>query len=407
MNNVSLRIKMLIMVVVPLVGMFIFAAREITGKTANMHNLQATSILTTYAVKSGSLIHELQKERGLSTGFLSSKGEKFRVELAKQRGDTDGQINELRKFRTANTDKLEGGKERLDVSDTLLEKLASTRVAVDGLKLEPNESLDYYTRTISSYLDIIAQLTIQSLNPDITREAVAYQAFLNVKEQAGLERAALNEVFATNRFDDKTYQRYVGIMASQATFLDVFAKFASTDHLMIFVKNMKTPFYQQVEEMRATALTKRQSGDFRVRPETWFVTITNMIDVMKGMEDRLASHLQEKAASLADSARLSLAFSVFTTAAASVASLIFGFVVMISIRTPLKTMAVMLKGMAEGRGKPTGRLDEERSDEIGEVNRCFNRFMDTIQASETGENSELQQGKKSGHQESRLHSNAH
>ncbi len=406
-HNVSIRIKMLIMVIVPLIGMFIFAAREISSKTANLHNLQATSILTTYAVKSGSLIHELQKERGLSSGFLSTKGERFHDELVKQRGDTDSQLKELKEFKAANADKLEGVKERLGAADTLLEKLATTRVAVDGMKLESKESLAYYTRTITSYLDIIAQLTIQSLNPDITREAVAYHAFLSVKEQTGLERATLNEVFATNRFDEKTYERYVGIAASQTTFLDVFAKFATPDHLKTFLKKMKEPFYPQVEEMRSTALSKRQSGEFGVRPETWFATVTTMINVMKEMEDILAAHLKEKATSLADTARLSLAFSVFAAAAAAAASLIFGFVVMIGITAPLKTMAGLLKDMTDGVGNLTGRLDADRTDEIGEVNRRFNRFMDTIQSSGIERKNELQRDEITGRQEARPHSTLH
>ncbi len=67
-------------------------------------------------------------------------------------------------------------------------------------------------------------------------------------------------------------------------------------------------------------------------------------------------------------------------------------------------MADMLKGLVEGWGKPAGNLDEERNDGIGEVNRWFNCFTDMIQTSETGEKSELQRGRKSGHQESHLHS---
>ncbi len=92
----------------------------------------------------------------------------------------------------------------------------------------------------------------------------------------------------------------MGIISSQETSLDFFAKFASTDHLITFVRNMKASFYQQVEEMRSTALAKRQSSGFGVLPETWFATITSMLDVMTRMENLLAEQLKEKSASLAD-----------------------------------------------------------------------------------------------------------
>src|SRR6185369_2127086 len=121
-KNMKIRIKMLLMVAIPIVGLLIFAVRDISDKTASLRNLQTTSILTAFAVKSGSLIHELQKERGLSAGFIASKGEKFREELTKQRVDTDSRIKALKEDSASNAAKLEGLKERLGAADNLLEK---------------------------------------------------------------------------------------------------------------------------------------------------------------------------------------------------------------------------------------------------------------------------------------------
>ncbi len=378
LNNVKISIKMLVMVLVPIAGMLIFAAKDISGKIANLQSLQTTRALTAFAVKSGSLIHELQKERGLSVGFISTKGEKFREDLSKQRSDTDSQINELKKFRDGNTGNLEVMKERLGAADLLLEKLSATRVGIDTLTLSPKESLNYYTRTITSYLDVVAQITIMSMNSEITRDAMAYHAFLNIKEQTGLERATLNTVFATNRFDDQTYEFYTGITASQKTFFDVFSKFANPYHLKTLQSKLDAPYHQQVEEMRSTALSRRLSGDFGIRPENWFATISVMINVMKEVEGMLAAHMAEKADTLADTARLGVALTAFSAALALVISLQFGFIVMIGIRTPLESMASVLKDMAVGDRNLTRRLDANRTDEIGDVGRCFNRFLDAI-----------------------------
>lgn len=378
-NNVKISIKLLLMVIVPIIGMLIFAAQDMSGKLKNLHSLQTTRILTAFTIKSGSLIHELQKERGLSTGFLSTKGSKFREELAKQRSDTDSQIRELKLYSSSNKNNLEGVGERLGAAGSLLEKLSGIRGDVDSMKLEPKDSLAYYTQTISAYLDVVAQITIMSMNPEITREAMAYHAFLCAKEQAGLERATLNGVFATNRFDNSTYESYVGIAAAQATFLDVFNKFANPYLQKTYLKKLNAPFYQQVEEMRSIALGKRLVGDFGIRPENWFATSSAMINAMKEVEDLLASHLGENANSLADAARLNLALSAFTAVAAAAATLLFGFIIMIGISAPLKTMASELKDMTDGGKKPSWRLNADRTDEIGEVSHWFNRFMDNIQ----------------------------
>jgi len=164
-KNMKISIKMLLMVAIPIAGMLVFVARDISDKTASLRDLNMTSVLTGLAVKSGSLIHELQKERGLSAGFVASKGEKFRDDLARQRGETDLRIKAFKEYIATNTASLDGAKERLGAADALLGNLAATRAGVDGMKLLPPESIAYFTKTIASYLDVVAQITILSRNP--------------------------------------------------------------------------------------------------------------------------------------------------------------------------------------------------------------------------------------------------
>ena len=49
---------------------------------------QYTKLLSVYS----EVVHELQKERGMTAGFLSSKGEKFSSELPRQRSKTIDKI---------------------------------------------------------------------------------------------------------------------------------------------------------------------------------------------------------------------------------------------------------------------------------------------------------------------------
>ena len=369
---------MLLMVAIPIAGMLIFVVRDISGRTADLRDLHMTSSLTNFAVKSGSLIHELQKERGLSAGFIASKGDKFREDLTKQRGETDLRIKALKEYKADNAANIEGVKEHLGAADSLLERLTATRSDVNDMKLQPQESIAYFTKTISSYLDVVAQITILSRNPDITREAMAYYAFLNAKEQTGRERAILNGVFASNSFDDETYRKFVGIIAAQATFLDVFNKYANANDLKTFREKMNGPFSQPLEEMRKTALTKGMAGNFGILPEDWFKTITAKINAMKEQEDQMAAQMGVKADSLAGNAKQSLIFSAAIAGSASATAFLFAFIFMTGITTPLKTMVAMLRDIAEGEGDLTKRLDADRGDEIGEVCRWFNRFVDNV-----------------------------
>jgi len=156
------------------------------------------------------------------------------------------------------------------------------------------------------------------------------------------------------------------------------AQLGKADHLKTFREKMNAPFFQQVEEMRTIALNKGLAGDFGVQPENWFKTITAKINAMKEVEDLLAKQMGDKASTLADGAKKSLVFSAIIAAVATISALCLGFIIMISITAPLKTIVAMLKDIAEGEGDLTKRLNADRRDEIGDVCRWFNRFVDNV-----------------------------
>ncbi len=59
---------------------------------------QPWRLVQNLAVKISALVHETQKERGASAGFLGSKGSEFGEALKTQRRKTDARIGELREF---------------------------------------------------------------------------------------------------------------------------------------------------------------------------------------------------------------------------------------------------------------------------------------------------------------------
>ena len=50
------------------------------------------------AEDAGNLVHELQKERGMTAGFLGSKGTKFADKILIQRQQVDARLEEFKRF---------------------------------------------------------------------------------------------------------------------------------------------------------------------------------------------------------------------------------------------------------------------------------------------------------------------
>ena len=139
LSKVSMRFRLLLLLAFPILGLLYFSVGNVLEKTRNLNEIRAMQTITALAVKSSAVIHEAQKERGMSAGFLSSKGAKFAEELPKQRAETDKRIAELKEqvagLEQAKLD--DGFRATLNAAQDKLKALGDSRNAISGQKLPP------------------------------------------------------------------------------------------------------------------------------------------------------------------------------------------------------------------------------------------------------------------------------
>jgi len=248
----------------------------------------------------GQTVHELQRERGRSAGFLSGQGTAFVAELRDQRAATDGALRELHlrlatfqatQFGPAFTEKLRTGLAALD-------QLATARGRISGLSLSAAESATYYTDTIARLLEIVVALSHLSNDAVIANGISCYVNFLQGKEQAGIERATLTAAFTADAFTPETFRRFSSVAASQATYFRVYESFASEAQRQFFVRRVAGPAVETVDRLRQQAADRAAAGHFGVRPNDWFDASTARIDLLKEIEDRLASDYDRAATAI-------------------------------------------------------------------------------------------------------------
>lgn len=379
LSTIRIRNKMLLMLAVPIIGMMIFAGRDIYARLNTLSEARQIEGLISLSTAASSLVHELQKERGMTAGFIASKGERFKEELPRQRGESDQKLKKLKEVATQHGDDAQRLKATLDKVFAATDKLSEIRSSADRLALDGKSSFGYYTSTITSLLDIVSSIANAANNSELSSDVTAYYAFLNGKEQAGRERATLNAVFSADRFEDETFQRFLSIVAAQATYQGVYTRYTDEAGRKLLEEKLAAPAAKQVEEMRAIALAQGMNGEFGVQPEAWFKTITEKINSLKEVEDTLSKKLLDKAGQIASEARTTLIASIATIAVVITLSLLLAVVIVRSISVPLRRTVAMLQDIAEGHGDLTKRLQASSgSDEVGELSRWFNRFVDNI-----------------------------
>jgi methyl-accepting chemotaxis protein len=136
------------LVVAFFIALSYFAVRNLGEKYVDRENARLIHAWTETSIAFSQLIHELQKERGMSSGFIASSGEKFTVELPEQRLRTDQAAAQL----TARMEALlPSAKKLADLSRTVLEEtgdLPELRRRIDTQTLSREYAVDQYSLKI-------------------------------------------------------------------------------------------------------------------------------------------------------------------------------------------------------------------------------------------------------------------
>ena len=98
LKNLSLQIKILLIVILPLSAYLVMSATNLLTGYRQLASYNAVYDLSLLSDNISNLVHELQKERGASAGFLGSKGKKFGNKLTAQRKDTDSKRKALTEY---------------------------------------------------------------------------------------------------------------------------------------------------------------------------------------------------------------------------------------------------------------------------------------------------------------------
>jgi methyl-accepting chemotaxis protein len=236
------------------------------------------------------LIHETQKERGASAGFLASNGKKFKEILPKQRDLTDKKKQELKEYISTLDINSFSSELKKNISALYfdMDKLESIRSQVSNLKINLKDEVAYYTKMNKKILNIVALTAKLAETTELVKALDSYTNFLKSKDRTGIERAALSSTFAPDKFANGMFAKWVKLVAEQDAYLDSFLAMASDEAKTFYKKKLDSPVIDEVNNMRKTAEKNYATGNFGIDSEEWFRTITKKINLLKVVDDELS-----------------------------------------------------------------------------------------------------------------------
>ncbi len=334
--------------------------------------ISAAHSLNILSQKLSLLIHETQKERGASAGFLGSKGEKFTTIMPKQRLLTDAKYSELQTYINSIDIESFSGELRSEISalNSDMSKITQVRQDIDTLEMSVKDEVAYYSNMNKKILNIVAMTAKLADTQELVKALDTYTNFLKSKERAGIERAVLSNTFAADHFGNGMFSKWITLVAEQDAFLNSSMAMATDDVKAFYKTTMNAKAVDEVQRMREIAKEKALTGGFGVDSVVWFQTITKKINLLKKIDDEIfnlnTKLLQEvKSRSISHATVTIVSYLVFT---------IFIFIVILLIsRGVNKSVNSSLNkiGCVSSSLDLTCDIVVEGKDEISQISRAL------------------------------------
>jgi signal transduction histidine kinase/CheY-like chemotaxis protein/HPt (histidine-containing phosphotransfer) domain-containing protein len=249
-DNMTFRSRLVLLLFFPVCSMLYFSVIGVIEKGQTYLTTSQVNQQVGLSILVGNLVHELQKERGLTSGYISSARKKYGEELiAHRRGKTDIQRKKL----YAAIEKT-GGMEKNDhLADVMinLEQLQDFRLEVDKLTISSNSAINFYSRINALFIDSLGKQTNKFSKSPSTSLIQNRITFLRAKEKAGIERAVVVDLLTHGRFLPGTFQKFSKLVAEQASFSKVFRASALPQHITLYDSKIKSTHVFEVEKIRS------------------------------------------------------------------------------------------------------------------------------------------------------------
>ena len=292
LKQLSVENKVKLLTLFPLLFIFGLSSLLIFNSYTKVNKLENVEKLLILNSKISLLLHETQKERGASAGYLGSKGSKFKDTLKEQRILTNKKIEELKYYLNDISNYPLIIKNGIDSAFTELSKLENIRRGIDTLQIEAKEAISYYTNLNGILLNLIGNSSFVGENPKIINDVISYYNFLMAKERAGIERAVGSNAFAKKTFVPSMYLKFLMLITEQDTFMNSFYLYGY-NYENFAKEKLKDPIIIEVQKMREELLAYGDNKDvvFNTEATFWFKSITKKINILKEIDDYISSSI--------------------------------------------------------------------------------------------------------------------
>ncbi|WOE70710.1 methyl-accepting chemotaxis protein [Hydrogenimonas thermophila] len=331
------------------------------------------------SVSIASLIHELQKERGLTAGFVSSNGKKFRNRLATQREIVNKKIKMLKELKREKVDNINVKfLKKLDSVLNRLNKINSIRKEISNLTIEKGRALKFYTTLNNEFISAISTILENMTEAKIANELSSYIAFLKAKDNVGIIRAVGTGVYASKIVTIEDKIKLSSLTSSQNALFYLFKNLASEKIKREFDKVENSTVNKKVKSYVNAILSAKSSNELKIDGQTFFLTVTEKLKSLKKLENLLSKEIIESTTEIVKASKINLLFNGVLDVLILLLALVVGYMVNKNITSNIKILEDYMKNISETNDL-TQRCQLVSKDEIGNVAEALNGLIESFE----------------------------
>lgn len=397
LSSISVVHRLALAVGVPIIGLLLFAFLYAQQQQADAARMGRIAELTQFGRNLSAVIHELQRERGNTAGFIgSSGGTVFAGRLESQRSRTDVVVEQY--FTALESHDVsqfsEGYAREIANVSAQLRDIETHRRAVDTLDITLGQGVAPYTQKINIILGAFVEEVHESDDAGLTEGMISLLNLMQAKENAGIERAIGANSLGSGAVNRQNHERLFELQAAQEAFIHEFEAVMGAQWTERF-RTTIAPTQADVDAYRTlladggygAAVPQGQGGD-------WFDASTRRIDAMMEVETRFAAYLESSAEAKLDSSRQTAWIVAIAAFLITGGTIWFSVAVTLGVVTPIKRITANLEAITQGK-KDVEITDHDRGDEIGVLARAARSFLEDSAKRRSLEAEKLEADRKS------------
>lgn len=379
-SNYSLKSKLIVLVGSPLLVSLFLAIILINRAIQTAENASQISSLMELSIVNSELVHELQKERGITAGYYGSAGSsEFKQKLIDQRKQTQQKLSaKLSKNNELKELIQDLGMTNLVASNSnTLSRLNSIRKNVDEQTISAGEAINFYTQANGSLLSLISSVSNIANSPQLKQQGIAYYNFTQGKERAGIERAVLSTTFAKNTMDLDNYIKFNELVLAQDIYFNEFKNSANQTLLVEFEQQQNSPIFEEVIKYRNLVDNRNIQGQFNSDATRWFTAATKRINLLKETENKIAKNLAQLASSQENEATYLKFWYILLTVLMLAICVVFAYFIVKGVDNQVKLVVDTLDYCSANNALDK-KLTVKGKDEFSQISIALNELFESF-----------------------------